>query len=108
MPELAEKIENFQPEPDPIQEKLKELAVVKVEAEIAEIQSKIAENNAEARKKNAEADASDLDFVEQESGVTQERQKELNKAQAEGNIELETHKARINQATELAKYVREA
>ena len=108
MPELAEKIENFQPEPDPIQEKLKELAVVKAEAEIAEIQSKIAENNAEARKKNAEADASDLNFVEQESGVTQERQKELSKAQAEGNIELETHKARINQATELAKYVREA
>jgi len=108
MPELAEKIENFQPEPDPIQEKLKELAVVKAEAEIAEIQSKIAENNAEARKKNAEADASDLDFVEQESGVTQERQKELSKAQAQGNIELETHKAKINQATELAKYVREA
>jgi len=87
MPELAHSIENYQPQPDPVAEMLQKLEIAKMEAEIAEIQAKTqkiyAEANLAAGKTTTEAakasnmqsdtDKKNLDFVEQESGVTQER-----------------------------------
>jgi len=123
MPELAKQIENYEPQPDPMQQQLQQLEMAKLQAEIKKIESEMVENQAEAQYKGAKAretsssaDQKDLDFVEQESGVKQEREKELRGAQAEGNIRLESHKAGLEAgkaaleqdnelATELDKYL---
>jgi hypothetical protein len=92
MPELAKRIEEYVPQPDPMAVRLQELEIMKLEAEINKINSEAEENkaeavldNAKAREAHSKADATDLGFLEQESGVTQEREKELMSAQAEGN-----------------------
>jgi len=99
MPELAKRIEEYQPEPDPRAERLAELEIEKAEAEIEKLRSEAAENYAEAeldlasaKLAGSKADNEDLNFVEGESGVTQERAKELQGVQAEGNIRLEREK----------------
>ena len=93
MPALAKQIEDYRPEPDPMQVKIQELEIAKLEAEIREIDSKTAENYAEAeldkasaKEKSSKADLNDLDFVEQESGTKQERDKELQGEQARANM----------------------
>jgi hypothetical protein len=100
MPDLAKRIETYQPQPDPLDVRLKELEIQKREMEIAKMQSEVDENTAEAeldraqaRKAHSEADITDLEFVEQESGVTQEREKELLGAQAQGNASRDIVKA---------------
>ena len=102
MPELAKKLEDFKPEPDPMQQKVQEMEIAKLQAELEEIQSRTAENYAEAeldkakaRQLSSQADKQDLDFIEQESGVTQERQKELYGEQARSNQELEVTKHQL-------------
>ena len=86
MPELAKKIKEFKQEPDPMQVKLQELEVLKLEAEIEEIKSKTVENYAEASLDKAKADKTDLDYLEQESGVTHERNIQQDSAQGEMNL----------------------
>lgn len=93
MPHLAEKIRNFEPEPDPLQQKLQELEIAKLEAEIMKIRSESIENEADAAKKRSEADRNNLDFVEQETGTHHARELEKSQAQARGNQELEVTKA---------------
>ena len=123
MPDLANEFRNYKPEPDPMQQQLQQLEMAKLEAEIAKIQSEIQENGAEAqldmakagteqakaRQLSSGADLSDLDFVEQESGVKQEREKELYGEQARSNAILEDKKHQ-NKLTEkrtdaIAKYM---
>ena len=93
MPELAKAIETFEPQPDPIEEKLRELELAKLDAEIAKLQSEARENLAEAAldeakaaEAQAKADQMDLDFVEQESGVKHMRNIEQDQAQGEMNL----------------------
>jgi len=102
MPDLAEKIENYEPQPDPLQQKMRELEIAKLEAEIMEIQAKAMSYQAGAQLSDAKAgtegakagniqsdtDKKNLDFVEQESGVTQERNKELHGEQARAQAQL--------------------
>jgi len=102
MPDLAKKIEEFQPPPDPMEEMIKKLEVQKLQVEIEEIKSKTAENYAEANLDGAKAvtegakasnlgsdtDLKNLDFMEQESGVHHARDMQQNGAQAEANKEL--------------------
>ena len=104
MPDMAKKIEAYQPQPDPLAQKMKELAVAKVEAEIAEIQAKTQETMAKAGLAGAkvgtesvkqghlksDTDQKNLDFVEQESGVKQERGLQMAGEQARSNIQLKT------------------
>lgn len=92
MPELAKRIEEYRPEPDPLQIQLQQLEIKKLEMEIAKLGSEVEENQAEAqldrakaRQAHSESDKTDLDFIEQESGVTQERDKELLERQALSN-----------------------
>ena len=103
MPELAHEIETFEPTPDPVQEEMQQLELQKLRLEAAEIESKIQANFAgagldqaraqeviaKARLLGSQADKSDLDFVEQESGVTQERDLQKQGEQARGNMALE-------------------
>lgn len=92
MPDLAKRIETYRPEPDPMQQELLRLEIEIKKAQLAKLASEAEENAAEAeldrakaRQAHSEADITDLDFVEQESGVKQEREKELLGAQAQGN-----------------------
>ena len=87
MPDLAKKIEEYQPQPDPFAEQMKQLELQKLQAEIAERQSRANENGVDMRLKTAKAtldeakarathstaDLQDLDFLEKESGVDQEK-----------------------------------
>ena len=94
MPELAKRIEEYEPQPDPLQQQIQMLEIEKLKAEIQKINSEAAENMAEAgldeaktRNEHSAADQSDLNFVEQESGVTHGREVETNQAQADANLE---------------------
>ena len=107
MPALAKRIEEYQPEPTPleqaqVQREMKEIE--KIDAEIIKLLSEAEENNAEAqldtaraRKEHSTADKQDLDFVEQETGVTHQRDTEVIGTQAEGNKELEVLKSVLNE-----------
>ncbi len=99
MPDLAKMIENYQPQPDPIQLEMQQLEIQKLKSEIAERMSRTTENETDKRLKNAKAvleesrargldsdtDLKDLDFLKQSSGEAfNERMKEkmLDKALA--------------------------
>jgi hypothetical protein len=111
MPDLAKKIEEFEPQPDPLmQEKLQlenELLRAQINKENAlamQAQSSAvlagAKSGTEAAKAGnlqSDTDKKNLDFVEQESGVAQERAKELHGAQAESQTKLKLVEHQINQ-----------
>lgn len=113
MPDLSKTITDYQPEPDPMQQlelQKMQLEVQKLQAEtqriLAEAQLKqvIAQkDSAQARKLNTEANLNDLDFVEQESGVKQERNLELMKAQAQGNLQRDFVKSLLDANTKEVK-----
>jgi hypothetical protein len=87
MPELAKRIESFEPQPDPMLEMQRQLEIQKLQTEIAEIQArirnlgtdsmldqaKVETERAKAENLQSDTDLKNLDFVEQESGVKQER-----------------------------------
>ena len=102
MPELAHELENYEPKPDPAAEQMQQaelqgkalenaLLEAKIEAEYAGAgldNAKAQEAIAKARLAGAQAEQADLDFVEQESGVKQERDLEKGGEQARSNIGL--------------------
>lgn len=93
MPALARKIRSFKPEPDPMMDQIKQLEMRKLQAEVAELESKVALNQAKAKEAQSKAEKTDLDYVEQETGTSHAREMERNRAQAEGNQDLEVTKA---------------
>lgn len=96
MPHLAEMIRRYEPQPTPLQQaelQLKQLEIQKMQRELAKIDSETTKNEAQARKATSEADAIDLGFVEQETGVTHERDLQKQREQAKGNENLEITKA---------------
>lgn len=110
MPDLAKRIEEFQPEPDPMQQKMMQLEMAKMELEIAKLQAETQKIQAEAGLKaqqidtevakaenlRADTDNKNLDFVEEESGVKQARDLQKLGEQARANIVLEAAKAKFN------------
>lgn len=93
MPELAKKVEAFQPQPDPLAQKLKEAEVARAYKEIEKLQSEIDLNKAKALSEQTKAEQSVLDTVEQESGTKHVRDLEKQTAQSSGNQALEVTKA---------------
>ncbi len=101
MPDLAKRIEEYEPQPDPMAVKKAELEIVLLEAQIEKEHALAAKHGAEAgmnqvrghkegtqaglnvakadteraktRHLSSDADRKDLDYLEQESGVNQER-----------------------------------
>ena len=61
--------------------------------EVQKIQSEIELNQARAEEARANKDKKNLDFVEQETGTTHERNMEQQKAQSQGNQNLQVTKA---------------
>ncbi|QEM41177.1 portal protein [Pseudomonas phage Zuri] len=93
MPELAEKIRKFRPQPTPEQQRLQELAIQKAELENQKLQSEVELNQAKAEEARASKDLKNLDYVEQESGTKHAREMEKQKAQSQGNQNLQVTKA---------------
>lgn len=100
MPELAHSILTYQPQPDPLEERRKELEIAKLEAEIAEetaraqlAHAKAAEAQAKARALGSDADLKDLNFLEQESGTKHVRDLDKIGEQARANQKLEITKS---------------
>jgi hypothetical protein len=102
MPDLAKKIESYEPQPDPLaQEKaMLEIELLKAQIERERAQAahfaasaglntaKVNTEAAKATNLQSDTDIKNLDFVEQESGVKQERAKELHGEQARSQAEL--------------------
>lgn len=93
MPDLAHELRTWQPQPDPMDEQLKQLAIQKAQLENEELQSKIALNMAKAKEAASAGDLKDLDYLEQESGTKHARDMEKQKAQSQGNQNLQITKA---------------
>lgn len=110
MPDLAKRIEEYEPQPDPMAQQIQQLQIAKLQAEIQEIQArsqqymasanldmaKAGTEQVKAGNLQADTDQKNLNFVEQESGVTQERAKELHGAQAEAQGELKLLDHQLN------------
>jgi hypothetical protein len=98
MPDLATQIEEYKPEPDPMDAKIKELQVQLLEAQVANEQAKGIENQADAANKQADAeltraktvteeaktrslnsssDMQDLEFLQEKDGTKHQRVREL-------------------------------
>lgn len=104
MPALAKRLEEYKPEPNPMEQRMAELEMALKEAEVkdklASQEERLAnaiERRASAQKKLSEAGKADLDAIEQETGTAHLRDMEKQQAQAEGNIALETVKQSFNQ-----------
>jgi hypothetical protein len=99
MPDLAKSIEQYQPQPDPMAQQKAQLELALLQAQIANETAKGQENavdvqlksakaateQAKARDMHSRADLSDLNFVEQERGVTrahEERMKQVDQTNA--------------------------
>ena len=94
MSELAKRIEDYQPQPDPMAQQMQQLELAKLQKEIEKLDSEIGENRTDAelnqaktREIHGKADLTDLDFVEEESGVKHERDLEKQGEQARANME---------------------
>lgn len=115
MPDLAKRIESYQPQPDPIEQQMKELTLQKLQAEVAELQAraqkaqadaqlsvaKITTEGAKANQLQSEADLKDLDFVEQEAGVKQAREleKQGEQARSQAAVKVLEHSLKSKEKT---------
>ena len=94
MPDQAKRMRDYDPKPDPIQQRLQELEILRLEREIAKLDSDIAYNDArtrqavadagltttkvgteeaKARKTHSEADNLDMGFLQTDEGVDEQR-----------------------------------
>lgn len=93
MPELANKLRNWRPQPSPEQQELQRLEIEKARKEVEKLQSEISLNNAKTQEALANKDQKNLDYVEQETGTKHARDMEKQRGQAQGNQALEITKA---------------
>lgn len=119
MPDVAKKIMDFQPTPDPLAEAKAQLEIKLLEAQIATEYARAASFGAganlstvkqgtevaKAKALDASADKTNLDFVEQSTGVTQERNLQSTRAQAESQAALKVVESvvRQNEPGQMAK-----
>lgn len=119
MPDIAHKIETYQPQPDPYQQKIQELEILKLQAEIATEQAraasfgaqanlntqKIGTEGAKAAHLQASADRETLDFVQEETGTNHERAMDGLRTQAQSQLGLKIAESTLRQqeAAQMAK-----
>lgn len=112
MPDLSKAIKAYERKPDPMEQEKLQMEVALLRAQIAKTESEAMENQAQAgldqaktRQTQSQADMQDLDFVEQESGVTQERDLEKQRAQAESNTRMKIVEGALKNLTEREKAI---
>lgn len=118
MPDLAHEIENYEPQPDPVQQQLQQLEIQKLQAEIQLIsaqaqeamtkaglnESKYPVEQARAAEMASRAESKNVDTQENVHGIKHNRELEKIKANEQANI----NKQRMMNATALAKQDRQA
>ena len=108
MPEQAKRIREYKPQPDPLEEQMKQLqlenaklANAKLKAEVANLYSRAGENDldkelkaakaevekAKARKLESEADIKDLDFLAKDSGTEFKQKLALEEYRRRANLD---------------------
>lgn len=92
MPDLAEQMRNYEPQPDPIAQKRAEL-------ELRELEAKIMEDEARAKLALAQARKAEVEAADIESGVQHERDIEKMVAQSRGNRSAQVTKAILDGET---------
>jgi len=98
MPELAQRIKDYQPQPSPeqqIQLTTLQVELEKKKIELAKIQSETALNTEKARKESSQADLNNLEYIHKEQGVDHARDMEKQQAQAEGNVKRDAFQAAL-------------
>ncbi len=114
MPDLAKRIEEYSPQPDPLMQRKVELEIALLEAQLANEQAqtqqyqssaklnmaKVNTEGAKAGNLKSDTDIKNLDFVEQESGVKQERDLQKVGEQARSQVQLKL----IDRDTEREKH----
>lgn len=105
MPDLAKRIQEFQPQPDPIAQAKAQLEVELLKAQIANEQAKAQENAvdvelkkaktqaeyAKARGLNTTSDINDLDFLDKESGADRAHEESMTKLKHSQALEGKDH-----------------
>lgn len=124
MPDFAKELEEYRPEPDPMQQQLAQLEMQKLQAEIALLQAQAGEaqtkgnlnqvkqgtEKARAASMQGDADQKALDYVEQQDGVKHSRDMEKQDGQMSGQLALQQlrdqnqqDQARFNHNSELLR-----
>jgi hypothetical protein len=117
MPDLAHRIETFQPEPDQMAQQKAQLELQLLQAQIererahamsyqSNAQLDMAKAGTEGNRAanlKSDTDLKNLNFVEQETGVTQERAKELHGEQARSQMQLKMVEHELNKGAESQK-----
>tara|TARA_Y100001936_G_scaffold86957_1_gene85272 strand:- start:22988 stop:25084 length:2097 start_codon:yes stop_codon:yes gene_type:complete len=105
MPDLAKRIAEYKPQPNPLVEQKQQLEIALLQAQVQNESAKGQENMvdvqlksaktetelAKARQMQSGADLSDLDFVERESGVKEARELDFEDAKHERAMEAKEH-----------------
>jgi hypothetical protein len=113
MPDLAKRITEYQPQPDPMAQQKAQLELALLQAQVANETAKGRENEvdvalktakteteqAKARSMHSGSDLSDLDFVEKESGVTSARDAESADRKHAQNMESKEYDRESNMNT---------
>jgi len=116
MPDLAHKIENYKPQPDPVQEQIQQLEIAKLQAEIAKLNAeaqeaaaksqvqgaKVAVEQARAESMQGDADLKTQKFVNEQTGESHVRDLEKQSLTNQGALDLENLKG--NKAIESQKF----
>lgn len=115
MPELATRIENYEPQPDPLLVAQQQLMIEKLKAEIAELQAnagkieqdavlksaKAQNEGARAEQTKANTDRINLDFIQKQRGMKEQADMMKLQAQLESNEKI----ARMSQDAMLANNI---
>ena len=117
MPEQAKRIREYQPEPDPMQEQLKQLELQRLMLENQKLQSEIERNiaragedevdqavklakmkreEAQARAINSKADLDDLAFIEKDEGISHKQKMEIEEFKRLNNLDVLAFQAMNN------------
>jgi hypothetical protein len=93
LPELAEKIARFQPQPDPLAQELQRLQIEELKLKVMKLRSETDLLDAKVEETEAKTDTLNLEFIETETGTKHARDMEKQRGQAQGNMDLEVTKA---------------
>ena len=100
MPDLAHQIENYQPQPDPVQEQMQQLQMQLLQSQInlnnsqaqenggkaILAQSKVGTEQARASQMQAKTDNDNLNFLQTQNGVKHQQQMELEQARGDNQL----------------------
>ena len=95
IPDLAQQLREYEPQPDPLEVQAKQLEIQKLQLEIKKLESDILYNQARAQKAMSEADGKDIDNYQTASGIKHSNEMDKQQAQARANQDLEITKALV-------------